>query len=79
VITAGIYDTACFSRDTGRRLWQKGQLEWSVPFDGVMVITDFDAKRRSSRIVSVNLQTGTEKVLFTRPVTRNDERAFLPW
>jgi hypothetical protein len=27
-ITAGIYDSARFERATGKRLWEKGQLEW---------------------------------------------------
>jgi len=79
LITAGIYDAACFSRLTGERLWDKGQLEWSQPYDDLMVVTDFSTKDRRSRIVAVALRTGTERVLFSRRVTRTDEREFQPW
>jgi len=79
VITAGIYDAACFSLSDGRKLWQRGQLEWSLPFDDEMIITDYDRSTNSSRIVSINLRTGVHTVLFAKTVTKHDERAFRPW
>lgn len=79
VITAGIYDMACFSRSTAKRLWQKGQMEWSIPFEDSMIVTDFEAQSHTSRIVSIRLSDGTETVLFARPVTKRDENEFLPW
>ena len=79
IITAGIYDSACFERSTGKRLWEKGQLEWSEPFDDEMVITDFSPKNQKARIVSIDLSTGHESVLFTRTVTEHDRKNFRPW
>jgi hypothetical protein len=68
-----------FSLSDGRKLWQRGQLEWSLPFDDEMIITDYDRSANSSRIVSINLRTGVQTVLFARTVTKHDERAFQPW
>jgi outer membrane protein assembly factor BamB len=79
VITAGIYNCAAFSRTTGKRLWTKGQLEWSEPVGDSMIVTDHDRKTKSARIVSVALATGDERVLFTRAVTKRDEKDFRPW
>ena len=79
VITAGIYDSACFLRSGGKRLWQKGQLEWSEPFDDEMVATDFSSKDQAARLFSINLQTGEERVLFVRKVTEKDRKAFGTW
>jgi hypothetical protein len=79
IITAGIYDSACFERATGTRLWEKGQLEWSEPFDDEMVVTDFSPKDQTARIVAVDLRNGQEHVLFSRNVTRHDKASFRPW
>ena len=79
IITAGIYDAACFDRATGRRLWEKGQLEWSEPFDNEMVITDFSSQDQTARIVSIDLSTGREQPLFSRTVTDHDKANFQPW
>jgi hypothetical protein len=79
IITAGIYDSACFERATGTRLWEKGHLEWSEPFDDEMVVTDFSPKDQTARIVAVNLRNGQEHVLFFRRVTRHDRASFKPW
>ena len=79
IITAGIYDSACFERATGTRLWEKGQLEWSEPFDDEMVVTDFSPKDHTARIVAVDLRNGQERVLFFRKVTRHDKASFRPW
>jgi hypothetical protein len=79
IITAGIYDAACFERTTGKRLWEKGQLEWSEPFDDQMIVTKFSRRDQSARIVSVDLQTGQEQVLFSRKVTPRDRASVKPW
>jgi PQQ-like domain len=79
IITAGIYDSACFERATGTRLWEKGQLEWSQPFDDEMVVTDFSPSDQTARIVAVELRSGHEQVLFSRKVTRHDKANFRPW
>jgi len=79
ITTAGIYDLACFERATGRRLWEKGQLEWSQPFDNEMVVTDFSAADQTARIVAIDLRNGKEQVLFSRKVTRHDNASFKPW
>jgi len=79
IITAGIYDSACFERATGKRLWEKGQLEWSEPFDDEMIVTDFSLRDRTARIVGIDLGTGQEHVLFSRTVTDHDKASFSPW
>jgi len=79
IITAGIYDSACFQRATGTRLWEKGQLEWSQPFDDEMVVTDFSPSSQTARIVAVDLRNGQEHVLFSRKVTPQDKTNFRPW
>jgi len=79
ILTAGIYDSACFERATGRRLWEKGQLEWSEPFDDEMVVTYFSPTDQTARIVAVHLPDGREHVLFIRKVTRHDRAGFRPW
>ncbi len=79
IITAGIYDSACFERATGTQLWEKGQLEWSQPFDAEMVVTDFSPSDQTARIVAVELRSGHEQVLFSRKVTRHDKANFRPW
>jgi hypothetical protein len=79
IITAGIYDSACFERATGKRLWEKGQLEWSEPFDNEMVVTDFSPTDQTARMVAVNLRSGQEHLLFSRKVTRHDKTDFRPW
>lgn len=79
IITAGIYDAACFERATGKRLWEKGQLEWSEPFDDDMVVTDFSPTDQTARIVAVELRSGQEHVLFSRRVTPHDKASFRPW
>jgi len=77
VITAGIYDSACFVRSTGKRLWRKGQIEWSKPFGTEMVVTS--SKRKLARIVSIDLHSGAEHVLFAQRVTKKDSASFAPW
>jgi outer membrane protein assembly factor BamB len=79
IITAGFYDTACFERATGARLWEKGQLEWSQPFDDEMVVMDFSPTDQSARIVAIELRSGQERVLFSRKVTLQDKGNFKPW
>lgn len=79
IITAGIYDAACFERATGRQLWEKGQLEWSEPFDDEMVVTNFSRADQTARIVAVELSNGKEHVLFSRTVTAHDRASFRPW
>jgi outer membrane protein assembly factor BamB len=79
IITAGLYDSACFSRSTGKRLWEKGSLEWSEPFDDQMIVTDYARHDRAARIVSIDLATGKERVLFSRTVTEHDRADFKPW
>lgn len=79
VVTAGIYDSSCFDRATGTRLWEKGQLEWSQPFNDEMVVTDFSPSDQTARIVAVDLRSGQEHVLFSRKVTRHDKASFRPW
>jgi hypothetical protein len=79
IITAGIYDSACFDRATGTRLWEKGQLEWSQPFDDEMVVTNFSPSDQTARIIAVELRSGHEQVLFSRKVTRHDKANFRPW
>jgi hypothetical protein len=79
IITAGIYDAACFERATGKRLWEKGQLEWSQPFDNQMIVTNFSRADQNARVVSVDLRTGQEHVLFSRKVTPHDRISFRPW
>lgn len=78
IITAGIYDSACFARATGKRLWEKGQLEWSQPFDDEMIVTDFSTADQTARIVAVELQSGQEHILFSRKVTGHDRLVFRP-
>jgi hypothetical protein len=79
ILTWGIYDAACFSRTTGKRLWQKGQIDWSEPFGSEMIAADFSFKGSTARIVSINLQTGAERVLFARRVTKKDKTLFRPF
>lgn len=79
IMTAGIYDAACFERATGKRLWEKGQLEWSEPFDDEMVVTDFSPADQTARIVAVALRSGQEHLLFSRKVTPHDKASFRPW
>jgi hypothetical protein len=79
IITAGFYDAACFERATGARLWEKGQLEWSQPFDDEMVVTDFSPTDQSTRIVGIDLRSGQERVLFSRRITLQDKANFKPW
>jgi len=46
VLTAGIYDTACFDRKTGERYWEKGALgQW---FGSVIVCWRPTAPRKES-------------------------------
>ena len=78
VITAGFYDSACFARATGKRLWEKGQLEWSQPFDNEMIVTDYSRHNRAARILSIDLATGNQRVLFSRIVTDHDRASFKP-
>lgn len=68
-----------FFRTTGKRLWQKGQIDWSEPFGAEMIATDFSAKGSMARIVSINLQTGAERVHFARGVTKKDKTSFRPF
>ena len=79
VLTWGIYDAACFSRVTGERLWQKGQIDWTVPFDDRMVAADYDRKKSSARIISIDLKTGAQSVLFEQRVTKKDKASFRPF
>ena len=79
VLTWGVYDAACFSRITGERLWQKGQIDWTAPFDGRMVAADYDRKKSSARIISIDLKTGAQSVLFEQRVTKNDKASFRPF
>ena len=79
ILTWGIYDSACFSRATGKRLWQKGQIDWSEPFGSEMIAANFSSKGSKARIVSINLQTGAERVLFVRRVTKKDKTSFRPF
>lgn len=79
VLTWGVYDAACFSRITGERLWQKGQIDWTAPFDDRMVAADHDRKKSSARIISIDLKTGAQSVLFEQRVTKNDKANFRPF
>jgi hypothetical protein len=79
ILTWGIYHAACFSRITGERLWQKGQLDWTAPLGTRMVAADYDRKKSSARIISIDLQSGTESVLFEQRVTKKDKASFRPF
>jgi hypothetical protein len=79
VLTWGVYDVACFSRNTGERLWQKGQIDRTAPIDARMVAADYDRKKSSARIISIDLKTGAQSVLFEQRVTKNDEASFRPF
>ena len=79
VLTWGVYDAACFSRITGERLWQKGQIDWTAPFDARMVAADYDRKKSSARIISIDLKTGAQSVLFEQRVTKKDKASFRPF
>jgi len=76
VLTWGIYDAACFSRLTGKRLWEKGQIEWSSPSKNEMIAADYQSKKQIARIISIDLQSGAERVLFARRVAKEDNAAF---
>src|SRR5260370_16539390 len=71
ILTWGIYDSACFSRATGRRLWQKGQIDWSEPFGSEMIAADFSSKGSKARIFSTNLHTGAPHFLFLTRLPKN--------
>ena len=79
VLTWGVYDAACFSRITGERLWQKGQIDWTAPFDGRMVAADYYRKKSSARIISIDLKTGAQSVLFEQRVTKSDKASLRPF
>jgi outer membrane protein assembly factor BamB len=78
VLTWGLYDAACFSRSTGERLWEKGQIEWTLPFENEMIAADYSLKGNAARIISIDLRTGAERVLFSRGLTEKDRKAFIP-
>jgi hypothetical protein len=44
-----------------------------------MIVTKFSRRDQSARIVSVDLQTGQEQVLFSRKVTPRDRASVKPW
>jgi hypothetical protein len=79
VLTWGVYDAACFSRITGERLWQKGQIDWAAPFGDRMVAADYDRKKSSARIISIDLKTGAQSVLFEQRVAKNDKANLRPF
>jgi hypothetical protein len=79
VLTSGIYDAAYFSRVTGERLWEKGQIDWAVPLDDRMIAADYDRKKSSARIISIDLKTGAQLVLFEQRVTKKDRASFRPY
>jgi hypothetical protein len=79
VLTAGIYDTACFDRKTGERYWEKGALgEW-VGFGDRMLATDSTEEGKRARLITIGLRDGAVRELYSEAVSEQDLKDFSPW
>ena len=79
VLTAGIYDTACFDRKTGARYWEKGAIGQWTRFGDTMLATDSADEGKRARVITIGLRDGTVHELYSEPVGDPDRKGFRPW
>ena len=79
VLTAGIYDTACFDRKTGARYWEKGAIGQWVRLGDSMLATDSVDEGKRARVITIALRDGAVHELYSEPVGDKDRKDFRPW
>jgi len=79
VLTAGIYDTACFDRKTGARYWEKGAIGQWIRFGDSMLAADSVDNGKRARLITIGLRDGAVHELYSEPVSDSDRKDFRPW
>jgi outer membrane protein assembly factor BamB len=69
IFTTGLYRTICFDRRTGKERWQRALVgEWKLIGDRALV-SEYDKSRKHARLVSIDLASGSERVLISEPAS----------